>query len=84
MKNFNIRKFSENLSRRVVITGLGMVTPLGLNKKENWENLKLNKSGVRHLSQEIYANDLPKNCKYGATIPPNFDAKKYQTLVYNK
>ena len=81
-KKWTLQNLAKSKNRRVVITGMGMVTPLGLNKTENWENLKIQKSGVRDLTKEPYANDLPKNCKYGATIQNNFDAKKYRTLVY--
>lgn len=31
---------------RIVITGMGAVSPLGLNVKENWENVTAGKSGV--------------------------------------
>lgn len=37
-------------SLRVVITGIGMVTPLGLNATETWKNLISGKSGVSHIS----------------------------------
>jgi len=32
--------------REVVITGIGLITPLGLNCEENWENLKAMKTGI--------------------------------------
>ena len=32
--------------KRVVVTGLGAVTPLGLNVEETWENVKAGKSGA--------------------------------------
>jgi 3-oxoacyl-[acyl-carrier-protein] synthase II len=32
--------------RRVVVTGMGMVSPLGLNVPESWGNLLAGKSGV--------------------------------------
>ncbi|MFQ5488010.1 MAG: beta-ketoacyl-ACP synthase II [Gammaproteobacteria bacterium] len=32
--------------RRVVITGLGMVSPVGLNVKESWDNILAGKSGI--------------------------------------
>jgi len=35
--------------RRVVITGLGAVSPLGLSVNENWENALAGKSGIRTL-----------------------------------
>ncbi|MBW2652814.1 MAG: beta-ketoacyl-[acyl-carrier-protein] synthase II, partial [Deltaproteobacteria bacterium] len=34
------------MERRAVITGLGMVTPLGIGKEENWRNLVAGKSGI--------------------------------------
>lgn len=35
---------SEN--RRVVVTGLGAVTPVGNNAKDTWESLKAGKNGI--------------------------------------
>jgi len=37
---------AHNRSRRVVVTGLGMVTPLGLNVKDTWDGILKGKSGV--------------------------------------
>jgi len=35
--------------REAVITGIGLITPLGINCEENWENLKAMKTGItRH------------------------------------
>ena len=39
---------SEN--RRVVVTGLGAVTPLGNNVNETWENLKNGKNGIAPIT----------------------------------
>ncbi len=36
-------------SRRVVITGLGLITPLGLNTETTWTNLTAGKSAVRTI-----------------------------------
>lgn len=36
--------------RRVVVTGLGAVSPIGLNVKENWESLMQSKSGIRPIT----------------------------------
>ena len=34
------------MARRVVVTGLGMVTPLGIGVEENWEAVKNGRSGI--------------------------------------
>src|SRR5712671_1829240 len=36
--------------RRVVITGIGIISPLGIGAKAFWENLLAGKSGVRRIS----------------------------------
>jgi 3-oxoacyl-[acyl-carrier-protein] synthase II len=37
--------------RRVVITGVGVITPIGIGKKEFWQALKKGKSGIVKLSR---------------------------------
>lgn len=37
--------------RRVVITGMGMITPVGHSVSENWQNIKAGKSGVSLITQ---------------------------------
>ncbi len=74
----NFKNFSE---RRIVVTGIGTVNPLGVNVIESWENLKKLNTGIKSLENESYAKDLPNNCKIGAPIPTHFDGKKYKTLV---
>lgn len=37
--------------RRVVITGMGTVNPLGKNVEEFWENIKANKNGLSYVDQ---------------------------------
>ena len=46
------------MSRRVVITGMGTVNPLGKNVNEFWENLKANKNGLSFIDQ-FDASDFP-------------------------
>ena len=75
------KKYFCQKKRRVVVTGMGMVTPLGLNKEETWINLKNKKSGIRDLSNETFGIDLPSTCKFGAMIPKDFDGRKFRTLV---
>jgi len=39
------------LNRRVVVTGLGLVTPLGIGVEESWRNLCAGKSGVGEITR---------------------------------
>jgi 3-oxoacyl-[acyl-carrier-protein] synthase II len=39
-------KENTTMARRVVVTGLGMVTPLGIGVEENWEAVTKGKSGI--------------------------------------
>lgn len=39
------------MGKRVVVTGLGLVTPLGIGVKETWENLCLGKSGIGPITR---------------------------------
>jgi 3-oxoacyl-[acyl-carrier-protein] synthase II len=36
--------------RRVVVTGMGAISPIGLTAKENWESLMAGKSGIRPIT----------------------------------
>ncbi|TYB32711.1 MAG: beta-ketoacyl-[acyl-carrier-protein] synthase II, partial [Flexistipes sinusarabici] len=38
------------MQRRVVITGAGLVTPVGIGIEENWENITSGKSGIGEIS----------------------------------
>jgi 3-oxoacyl-[acyl-carrier-protein] synthase II len=52
--------------RRVVVTGLGMLTPLACGVEETWERLLAGKSGI-HLVDKFEVSDLP--CKIAGEIP---------------
>ena len=52
--------------RRVVITGLGLVTPLGCGVEATWSGLLAGKSGARRVA-EFEVGDLP--CQIGCFIP---------------
>ena len=52
--------------KRVVITGLGLVTPLGSGVETTWQRLIAGKSGVRAI-QSFDVSDLP--VKIGAQVP---------------
>lgn len=53
------------MKRRVVITGLGIVSPLGLNKTSSWESVLSGKSAITKLNDERYEN-IP--CKVASKI----------------
>jgi 3-oxoacyl-[acyl-carrier-protein] synthase II len=42
--------------RRVVITGAGMITPLGIGVEQSWEGLLAGRSGIRKITQFDAAN----------------------------
>ena len=47
--------------RRVVVTGLGAVTPVGLNVEDTWSSLKAGKSGIatiKHFDVSAYATNF--------------------------
>ena len=52
--------------RRVVVTGLGMVTPLGVGYKANWERLIKGESGLRAI-EHFDVSDLP--AKIAGQVP---------------
>lgn len=37
--------------KRVVVTGMGAITPIGLNTEEFWESLKVGKTGFGEITQ---------------------------------
>ncbi len=73
--------------RRVVITGMGMVSPVGLSVSESWDNVLAGKSGIQpleHFDTEAFS------VKFGGSIR-NFnitdylspkDAKKMDTFIH--
>jgi 3-oxoacyl-(acyl-carrier-protein) synthase len=48
--------------RRVVVTGLGMVTPLGHSVSETWNAILASQSGIKqYLNDPILKNNKPYN-----------------------
>lgn len=61
--------------RRVVITGLGMVCPVGLNVSDSWANILAGKSGIRALSHF----DVERfSTRFGGSVW-DFDITEYMT-----
>lgn len=61
---------STEQSRRVVVTGVGALCPIGVNASESWKNLLAGKSGVSKLEGEGYEN-LP--CRVAAQVNSSID-----------
>lgn len=59
--------------RRVVITGIGLITPMGKNKDENWDNIKNGRSGIgkiTHFDASRHASQIAGEIK-------NYDPSQY-------
>jgi len=52
--------------RRVVVTGMGLVTPLGIGLERNWRNLTEGESGIRAI-ESFEVSDLPS--KIAGQVP---------------
>ncbi len=73
--------------RRVVITGLGAVTPVGLNVKESWQNILAGKSGIAPITSfdvsefSVRFGGSIKNFDITSIIPRK-DARKMDTFIH--
>ncbi len=61
------------MDRKVVVTGLGLVTPIGIGKEQFWDSLIHGRSGVRRITQ---FDPSGFDCQIAAEIP-DFDPKAY-------
>jgi len=59
--------------RRVVITGMGMVSPVGLTVKESWENILAGKSGIAPIT---HFDTTGFSTTFGGSVK-NFDVTEY-------
>ena len=59
--------------RRVVVTGLGMLSPLGNTAEKTWQNLLLGKSGIRNIEHF----DTTEFTTKFAGLVKDFDAESY-------
>jgi 3-oxoacyl-[acyl-carrier-protein] synthase II len=60
--------------RRVVITGIGAVSPNGIGRERFWEATKCGESGVRRITRFDPSNFV---VQVAGEIPDEFDEKKY-------
>jgi len=80
--------------RRVVVTGLGLVTPLGVGHRHNWERLINGASGIRGITSfdvsdlaSKIAGTVPRGTADGefnadATVPPKDQRKMDDFILY--
>ena len=62
--------------RRVVITGLGMVSPVGNNVADAWANIKAGKSGIRPIPEELL-DVRAFSVRFGGPVAEGFDITNY-------
>jgi 3-oxoacyl-[acyl-carrier-protein] synthase II len=63
------------VTRRVVVTGLGIVSPVGLNLKDSWDNILAGKSGITpitHFDASAFATQFSGSVK-------DFDVTEYMS-----
>jgi len=61
------------MEKRAVVTGMGVVSPIGIGNEENWDSLLHGKSGIEHFNRLSKAH-LPVSV--GAEVT-NFNPKKF-------
>ena len=61
------------MKRRVVVTGLGAITPLGIGLEENWEKICNGESGIRRIKS---FDPSPFPCQIAGEVP-SFDPSDY-------
>jgi 3-oxoacyl-[acyl-carrier-protein] synthase II len=77
------------MTRRVVVTGIGLVTPLGAGKELTWNNLLAGKSGIRRISH-FDAEAAGMACTIAGEVPDfnvedfinRKDARKMDTFIH--
>jgi 3-oxoacyl-[acyl-carrier-protein] synthase II len=73
--------------RRVVITGMGIVSPVGNTVEESWKNILAGKSGINSLTnidtqgQSVTFGGSVKNFEISDYLAPK-DAKKMDTFIH--
>src|SRR3989442_3447882 len=81
------RQGRTDMERRVVITGVGMVSPLGIGNRENWEALLQGRSGIGPITR-FDASDY--SCRIAGEVKgynpedwvPKKDVKKMDLFIH--
>lgn len=68
------KEFLEMMNRRVVVTGLGMVSPLGADLATSWKNALEGKSGIGRITAFVDPSEF--GCQIAGEVK-DFDAAKY-------
>ena len=73
--------------RRVVVTGIGLLSPVGLTTRENWESLKAGRSGIGPITRfdaAEYACRIAGEVKGfdPATVLDKKEIKKFDTFIH--
>lgn len=71
---------SSSHSHRVVVTGMGIVSPIGVGKAENWSNILKGANGIVSVKDVSDLKGLKS--QIGGKLPAHFDFSKHQTSVY--
>lgn len=66
---------SVSTKRRIVVTGMGMVSPVGLTVKESWENILSGKSGIAPITH-FDVSDF--SVQFGGSVR-DFDVTNYMS-----
>lgn len=64
------------MEKRVVITGVGAITPIGNNVENFWENTKLGVCGIEKIDNDFYFDTTDFNVHVAGTVK-NFDFDEY-------
>jgi 3-oxoacyl-[acyl-carrier-protein] synthase II len=66
------------MKKRVVVTGIGVITPIGIGKSDYWNSLKNGVSGIKQITQ-FDTTGFP--IKYAAEVT-GFDPNKFMTTKH--